>query len=93
MDKKYFRAVITAVILVLSLVPIMAVSIYAYPTVDDFTYGLFVRRAVEQGGNIADVIKAACATAAEYYRIWQGTFLLRSSLPCSPAAFPMICIS
>jgi len=87
MNKRYLPAAITLAILVLSLVSIVAVSIYAYPTVDDFTYGLFVRRAVEQGGNIADVIKAACATAAEYYRIWQGTFSASFIFALQPGGF------
>lgn len=86
MSKKYTMAIYIGIMLI-SLIPIMAVSVYAHPTVDDFTYGLFVRRAVEQGGNVIDVIKAACATVAEYYRTWQGTFTASFIFALQPGGF------
>ena len=86
MRKRVLPTILIGIILI-SLIPIFAVSIYAHPTFDDFTYGLFVRRAVEQGGNILDVIKAACATAAEYYRSWQGTFTASFIFALQPGGF------
>ena len=85
--KTYLPAVCIVAVLVLSLIPVLAASIYTRPVTDDFTYGLFVRRAVEQEGNIFDVIKAACATVVEYYMTWQGTFTASFIFALQPGGF------
>ena len=65
---------IAVAIYIISLLPILALSFYAHPSADDFTYGVKTHLAVVSGQGLSGVLKAAWETVCENYTGWQGTF-------------------
>lgn len=76
-----------AALLLISLVPILAVSFYAHPLVDDFGYSAYVHQAVSGGGSLYDILAAALTKVAEVYGSWQGTFAAVFLFTLQPGAF------
>jgi len=54
--------------------PLFALSFYAYPTHDDFPNARLVITAWAQSGSLLDVVKASWQQAMLDYNNWQGTF-------------------
>ena len=70
-------------VLLLSLIPLIWLGRYNYPTGDDYYYGVEAHLAWQQTGSFAQAFAAACNGVADTYRDWQGTFsaLLLMYLP------------
>ena len=75
-------------ILLLSLIPLIWLGRYNYPTGDDYYYGAETHLVWQQTGSIIQTLDAACAGVADSYQIWQpecvmktlsGTAFFRSS--------------
>lgn len=73
--------------LFLSLIPIVMAAFYSHPTSDDFGYSLNVYNAVNNGGNIIDILSAAIDKVITTYFTWQGTFSAVFIFSLQPAAF------
>jgi len=74
-------------ILVVSLIPMLWVSIYNHPTGDDIFYGLEAHQAWEKTGSVLSAIIAAIqGVASDYYR-WQGTFVALFFMRLQPTVF------
>lgn len=68
-SKKICAAVISLAII--ALIPLLVISFYSHPQVDDYYYGIKTYHAVQNGDS---VLKAAAAQVKETYTDWQGTY-------------------
>ena len=70
-------------VLLLSLIPLVWLGRYNYPTGDDYYYGVEAHLVWQQTGSPLQTFAAACNGVANTYRNWQGTFsaLLLMYLP------------
>ena len=61
----------------LSLLPILALSFFNHPVMDDFNYGILTRHALEENSGLAvipAVLRAAVQRAENLWHEWQGTY-------------------
>lgn len=67
-------AIVSVILLALSLIPLIILGFYAHPVGDDYFYGFAAAKAFRESGNIFHALsEAAKGTMAEYFR-WQGTY-------------------
>ncbi len=71
-------------VFLLTLVPMLVISIYDHPAADDYSYGLYVHQALEQGGSVPG---ALWQLISNYYVGWQGTFSAIALMGLTPQAF------
>ena len=74
-------------ILLLSLIPLIWLGRYNYPTGDDYYYGAKTHLVWQQTGSITQTLDAACAGVADSYQIWQGTYSALFLMYLAPNAF------
>lgn len=72
---------------VLSLVPMLVISFYNHPAIDDFYYGIKTYHAFQETGSFWQTIKAAVAQVAETYQNWQGSYSVVFLFALHPAIF------
>lgn len=65
---------LAVILYLLSLVPILMLSGYAYPSADDFGYGAACHQIWLQTHSVFGTLKEAVLTAIDRYDTWQGTF-------------------
>ena len=75
------------VIYVLSLIPVLVIGKYDYPSADDFSMGLGTRLAYEATGSLLAVAGKILSETARYYRTWIGYFTSCLFTTVSPATF------
>lgn len=75
------------VIYVLSLIPVLVIGKYDYPTADDFSMGLGTRLVYEATGSLLAVAGKILSETARYYRTWIGYFTSCLFTTVSPATF------
>lgn len=78
---------ITIALLVLSLIPLLAISIYDHPCADDYTYGNLTHRIWEDTHSMWQVLKGAGKTVAGFYNTWQGTYGSIFLMALQPSVF------
>lgn len=86
------RRALTALFLVwvaLMLVPLLAMSFYAYPTHDDFPSVRPAAEAWATTGSLWDTLKAAWNQAMYDYQTWQGTYVAMFVCAFQPMVFSM----
>ena len=74
-------------ILLLSLIPLIWLGRYDYPTGDDYYYGAETHLVWQQTGSIIQTLDAACAGVADSYQIWQGTYSALFLMYLAPNVF------
>ena len=74
-------------VLLASLVPLVWLGRYNYPTGDDYYYGTEAHLVWQQTGSIPQAISAACAGVAKSYQIWQGTWASIFLMALQPGIF------
>ena len=74
-------------VLLLSLIPLVWLGRYNYPTGDDYYYGTEAHLVWQQTGSIPQAVSAACAGVAKSYQIWQGTYSALFLMYLAPNAF------
>ena len=79
------------VLYILSLVPVLMVSIYAYPQADDWDYSHRVHLAWIHTHSLAAVARAVRETVCQSYEEWQGTFSSIALMSLQPGAFGERC--
>ena len=62
------------VLLLLSLIPVLWISLYNHSCADDYAYGWLAHRAWVEEGSLWAVLKGALWQVADTYRTWQGTY-------------------
>lgn len=72
------------VILLCMVAPVLYISRYARPVLDDFDYGLFIQPYIENGVNIFGIIKGAWEACCHMYKTWQGTYASCFIMPLHP---------
>lgn len=75
------------VIYVLSLIPVLIIGKYDYPSADDFSMGLGTRLVYEATGSFFAVAGKILSETARYYRTWIGYFTSCLFTTVSPATF------
>lgn len=83
-NKNYFLIIAVCIFLLL---PLIMVGIYDRPSADDFGYSLLTHEAVQNGGNLFNITKAAINTDINYYNSWQGLYSSAFILSLQPAIF------
>ena len=74
-------------LLLASLVPLVWLGRYNYPTGDDYYYGAEAHLVWQQTESIPQAISAACAGVAKSYQDWQGTYSALFLMYLAPNAF------
>lgn len=67
-------AVASAVLLLLSTLPLYAIAFYNHPYYDDYGFSAGVHQAWQETGSLTAVWEAAVKSAAETRQNWQGTY-------------------
>lgn len=75
------------VIYVLSLIPVLVIGKYDYPSADDFSMGLGTRLVYEATGSLFAVAGKILSETVHYYRTWIGYFTSCLFTTVSPATF------
>lgn len=80
-------AVLGAVVLGLSLVPLLVMGLYNHPCADDYNYGIACAHVVQAGGSPLELLSAAGGMVRSSYWNWQGTFSAVFLMSLQPAVF------
>lgn len=80
-------AVLSVVVLAVSLIPMLVIAFYNHPSWDDFNYSPLVKSAIEDGGGVFSVISAAAKQVKNHYYEWQGTYSAIFLFALQPAVF------
>lgn len=75
------------VIYALSLIPVLVIGKYDYPSADDFSMGLGTRLVYESTGSLFAVAGKILSETVRYYRTWIGYFTSCLFTTVSPATF------
>lgn len=75
------------VIYALSLIPVLVIGKYDYPSADDFSMGLGTRLVYEATGSLLAVSGKILSETVRYYRTWIGYFTSCLFTTVSPATF------
>ncbi len=74
--------------IILMTIPLLYMSFFSYPAVDDFSYSMNLSLAVESGDwTIFELVKLAAETSASFYGWWQGTYVSTFLMPLQPGIF------
>lgn len=79
------------VIYALSLIPVLVIGKYDYPSADDFSMGLGTRLVYEATGSLLAVAGKILSETVRYYRTWIGYFTSCLFTTVSPATFGEAC--
>lgn len=74
-EKNHTRFIVACFII--SLLPLLVLSFYNHPAMDDFNYGILTRHALLENKGLAvipAVLKAAVQRAVNLWHSWQGTY-------------------
>jgi hypothetical protein len=72
-----FKAIawLCALMLLVGVIPLYAISIYSHPHYDDYGFSRNVHQAWQDTGNVLTLLKTAAESAANVRQTWQGTYL------------------
>lgn len=85
--KKYIEILI-ALLLLISLIPIVKLAFYARPCVDDFAYSYPLYNYIKEGNwNIFGLIQKAIEVDIHFYNTWQGLYSSAFILALQPGIF------
>ena len=81
-----WRKLVLAV-LILSMIPILAISFYNHSSADDYAYGILTRHAWMQTHNLIALFAAVGKQVQTTYLTWQGTYAAVTLFSLQPAVF------
>lgn len=84
--KKIYCLLIIAMVIV-SMIPLVAISRYDCPSADDYNYAITTVKAWNMTHSLGAVLKAAVQTSVEYWHTWQGLYASAFLLSLQPAIF------
>ncbi len=79
--------VILTAVFIISLVPLLLLSFYNHPAIDDYYYGIKTYHAASDGNPETGVLSAAIDQVKETYENWQGTYSAVFLFSLHPAIF------
>ena len=82
---------LSVIIYLVSLIPLLILSVYAYPCADDFGYGAACHQTWIQTYSVLKTIWQAALTAYDRYFTWQGTFSSVFLFALQPAVWSESC--
>ncbi len=85
-DKRLLAFLMTLVLLIV-IAPIARIMMYCVPWYDDFSYGRWVKIALEENGSFWSALRGAAESAKSSYYAWQGTFSSCFMMSLMPAAW------
>ena len=71
-DNKWL--ILLVVIFILSLVPLLIISKYNHPSVDDYNYSIGTHNILVNGGNVFDLFKGAIDNVINFRKSWHGAY-------------------
>ena len=78
---------LAAALLLVSLVPMYALSFFNHPCYDDFGFSIRTHAAVQNGGGFAGAVGAAVENTVSIRNTWEGTYTTSLISALQPAAF------
>lgn len=84
---KKYAAVFLVVVFLISLVPLLNLSMYNRPNADDYNFGYDTAQAWRETASIPQVATAAFRESTESYVEWQGTFSATFLFSLQPGIF------
>ena len=72
---------------VVSMIPLLMLSLYNHPSADDFAYAAETHMVWKSTRNIFYVIRQAAATSVKYWNRWQGRYTSAFLLALEPGIF------
>ncbi|SDO02897.1 DUF6056 family protein [Acetanaerobacterium elongatum] len=90
MEKLLNRKIICWIVLVIfliSLIPMLVISLYNHPCADDYAFGSTPHKIWEETGSIVQTTSAAFNVVRETYQNWQGSFFAVFLMSLQPAIF------
>ena len=86
--KKKYLYIILSVLLLISIIPLIYISIYSRPSSDDFGYATALYNYIKSGNwNIFGLIKKAIEVDISFYNSWQGLYTSAFVLSLEPGIF------
>ena len=73
-NTKRLIAIVLIAAFVISLIPMLYISKYTFPSEDDFSYGRLTKNVYADTGSFFKVLGASFTRAISMYKSWQGTF-------------------
>lgn len=86
MDNKTTYTLVTLIIVIL-MIPIFVVAFFNHPSADDFSYSFLTYEALQNNGNIFNLILSAIQTSIHFFKSWQGLYTSAFLLALQPAIF------
>lgn len=80
-------AVILLVVFIVSLIPMLAIARYNYPSADDFVYGKTTHAIWQQTGSLLQTVQAAVKEVTRTYVEWQGSYTAIFLMALQPGVF------
>lgn len=84
--QKIYYIMIIAVVMI-SFIPLIAISFYDCPSADDFDYAITTVKTWNMTHSIVEVLKAAVQTSVKFWNTWQGLYVSAFLLSLQPAIF------
>lgn len=86
---KYRQALLAtlSLVLLLTLIPILYLSVFNAPCADDFNYSVYTYQTWQGSHSIVDLFRAALWTATNFWQSWQGTYSASFLMSLQPAIF------
>lgn len=85
-EQKIFLWCVIAITL-MTIVPLLIISLYNHPSADDFAYAVDTHRVWKSNRNLFLVLKEAVNTAIGYWHRWQGTYTSAVLMSLEPGIF------
>ena len=77
--------IILSILLLISIIPLVCISIYSRPSYDDFSYATVLYNYIKSGNwNIFGLIKMAIEVDIHFYNNWQGLYTSAFILSLEP---------
>jgi len=77
----------TAILFILSLIPLVYIARYSHPSADDFSYGNHTVHTWRETGSLSQTLLAAITGTRYVYNTWQGSFTAVFFMTLHPGIF------
>ena len=80
-------AILIVILFLFSIIPLLDIAKYNYPSADDYNYSVYAHDAWENTHSILNTIKASSKMVINTYNSWQGTFSAIFIMSLTPSLF------
>lgn len=82
-----FLALFSLLLFIISIIPLLKLSVYSHACADDFTYGSLPHSIWNSSHSLFQTILSACTVVKNFYYSWQGTFSSMFLMALTPVVF------